>query len=197
MGRFLVAKVVSLWLFMVAFALALTTVLYALQSAYLGTVGVPDPPRQTGDVSTWHLAALSPAASWSSPLHGLAALGIAGCVWLLLIAAGTALAAAIRKPLIVLVAWIACLAAAGLAGQRSNAFSRTFTRPIGDVLHLASTPYGVRDTEFWHVANRPSSLDVLPGTRHLALDGVALWGLIALLVAVIAGVAASRRRVLG
>jgi hypothetical protein len=195
--RFLFAKIVSLWFVLILLPLVVTSILFAMRMLYLGKVGVPDPPNQSGDITTWQLATLPADSRWSSLPQAAIALAIAAAVVLALVAAGTALASAVRKPLVVLVAWVGCLAVAVAVGQHGNAFTRTFTRPIGDLLKLSSTPYGVRDTDLWQVANKPDNLNVLPAPTHLELAGVLVWAVLAVLVVVVAGTLASRRRVLG
>ncbi len=194
--RFWLAKIGSIWFAMIGIALVGTTVLWLARSTFIGKVGVPDPLNQTGDPSSWHRRCAEPNASWSSWVNS-AHLGIASVIWLLFILAGVAVAALIRRTLIMVVVWIAALSAVLSLARYAN---RTQWSPVGvisQVLRLQKTPFGVRDTRLWDVPGAPRFIQDTASSIAINTGQVVTWVIIPTLIAVAAAAAFHRRSVVG
>jgi hypothetical protein len=195
--RFWLAKIGSIWLAMIAIALAGTTVLWLAKSTFIGKAGIPDPVNQPGDPSTWHLAALPPDASWSSWAASSGVLGITAIIWALFIIAGVAVAALIRRTLIMVVVWIAALSAVLSLARYSGDTNYSPIGVIGQVLHLNQTPFGVRDTRLWEVPGAPGFIQDTARTITIDTGQVLAWIAIPLALALVASAIFQRRRIVG
>ncbi len=173
--RFWTAKIASVWICLVGIALLATTVLYLTRATFNSTIGVPEPPVQQGDVTGWRLRSLAVDATWGSWSSGLATLGTAAVIWLLLIAAGVALATLLRKPLFMLVAAIAGLSLSLVVGKWLDAPRLTLLPVINQLLHLAESPFGVGDTRLWYVPDKPPDIYAARIGTSIDWSMVAVW----------------------
>jgi hypothetical protein len=195
--RFWLAKIASVWLAMVAISLLGTTVLWLTKSAYLGKVGIPDPINQPGDPSTWHVAALKPDPVWSSWADSSGVLGITSLIWLLLIITGVAVAALVRRTLVMVVVGIGALSTVLSLAHYAHRISYSPLSVIGQVLHLNKTPYGVRDTRLWEVPGAPGFIQDTARTVTIDPGQVVLWIAVPILVTGLAYLGFCRRRIIG
>jgi hypothetical protein len=195
--RFWIAKVLSVWVAMLGLALIGTTVLYVIRGSFTAAVGIPDPARQSGDPSTWHLAALRPDPSWSSWRVSLGVLALASLIWLVLSLAGAALAVLLRRPILMAVLSVAGLSVAVVTARVAHRPEWTFLSAVGQLLHLEDTPFGVRDTRMWFVPGAPQFIQDVHATVPLSAAQVALWTGIGLGATAVFGLLGRRRPVLG
>lgn len=193
--RFWAAKIASIWIAMIAIALAGTTVLYLLRSTLIGKAGIPTPPVQQGDPSTWHLAALAPDSTWSSWTSCFGVFGVTAIIWLLFVVVGAALAGLIRNALGTIVLSIAALSAAIVLARYTVHTSWSPVGVIGQVLHLEQTPFGVRDTALWFVPGAPSIIQDTYLSITIGNSQVLTWVAAPVLIAILAAAVSSRRRV--
>ena len=180
--RFWLAKMLSVWLFMMVLTVVGASLLYLLRPTFTSTVGIPQPALQQGDPSTWHLSALRPDASWSSLVSSLGIFGLASLLWLVLSAAGTTIAATLRRPMVALVTFVAGLSLALAVAQFANKPGWTVIPSVNQLLRLQATPFGVRDSRLWYVPGAPTYIQAARAATPTSVTGVVVWacGLLAL-----------------
>jgi hypothetical protein len=195
--RFWLAKIGSVWIAMVGIAVLGTTVLYLTRAGYMSSVGIPAPLDQHGDPSTWHLSALPPDPTWSSWATSTGVLGLTSLIWLLLVLIGVTFAGLIRRTLATVAVLITALATMFAFARYSHRTDWSPISVINRVLNLDYTPFGVRDTRLWSVPGAPSSIQ--DGVHSISVETtqVLTWIAVPLIVALMALLASSRRRVRG